>query len=412
VKILISAYACEPGQGSEPGVGWNFVNEMSHYHELWILTQSDGRQEIERELKEYPNPNVHFFYIDPFGWKLDLWKAKAEIQVHYYLWQIFAYFLAQKLNRQINFDLVHHVTFVKYWSPSFLSMLPIPFLWGPVGGGESAPKPFWKDFGLRGKIYESLRALAQRLGEADPFTKVTARRSVLAQATTDDTAKRLYYLGAPNVSVHCGVGMSHQDLAILNQCKFPTDSQIRFISIGRFLHWKGFHLSLKAFIKADLPHTEYWVIGDGPERGNLIQIASKSKVEKQIKFLGKMPRAEVLKRLADCHVMVHPSLHDSGGWACLEAMATGRPVICLDLGGPALQITKECGIKIQANNPESAINAIAKAMSKLADDKEMIYALGQNARKRVENHFSWSNKVEITADLYEKLVNEKLGTHN
>ena len=152
--ILISAYACEPGQGSEPGVGWNFVNEMSRHHELWVLTQSDGRLEIERELQENPNPNLHFLYFEPFGWQLDLWKAKAEIQLHYYLWQIQAYFVGRRLHHQVNFDLIHHVTFVKYWSPSFLSMLPIPFLWGPVGGGEAAPKPFWKDFSLRGKVYE------------------------------------------------------------------------------------------------------------------------------------------------------------------------------------------------------------------------------------------------------------------
>src|SRR2546430_4418443 len=42
----------------------------------------------------------------------------------------------------------------------------------------------------------------------------------------------------------------------------------------------------------------------------------------------------------------HPSLHDSGGWVCLEAMAAGRPVICLDLGGPGYQVTEESGIKI------------------------------------------------------------------
>jgi hypothetical protein len=240
MKILISAYACDPGQGSEPGVGWNFVNEMSRHHELWVLTQSDGRLEIERELQENPNPNLHFLYFEPFGWQLDLWKAKAEIQLHYYLWQIQAYFVGRRLHHQVNFDLIHHVTFVKYWSPSFLSMLPIPFLWGPVGGGEAAPKPFWKDFSLRGKVYELLRALAQRLGEIDPFTKITARRNALAQAATEDTAKRLRHLGAPNIQIFSEAGLSHQDLDTLKQCPFPQDAQIRFISIGRLLHWKGF----------------------------------------------------------------------------------------------------------------------------------------------------------------------------
>ena len=50
-------------------------------------------------------------------------------------------------------------------------------------------------------------------------------------------------------------------------------------------------------------------------------------------------------------MLIHPSLHDSGGWVCLEAMAAGRPVICLDLGGPGLQVTEKTGIKVKASTP-------------------------------------------------------------
>ncbi|WP_318780277.1 hypothetical protein [Atlanticothrix silvestris] len=44
MRILISAYACEPGQGSEPGVGWNVVREVSKYHHVWVLTSNCHRQ--------------------------------------------------------------------------------------------------------------------------------------------------------------------------------------------------------------------------------------------------------------------------------------------------------------------------------------------------------------------------------
>ena len=404
MKILISAYACEPGQGSEPGVGWNFVKEMSSHHELWVLTQSDGRLEIERELQDNPNPNLHFLFFDPLNWQLDLWKAKAEIQLHYYLWQIQAYFVGRSLDQRVDFDLIHHVTFVKYWSPSFLSLLPAPFLWGPVGGGEAAPKPFWKDFSRRGKAYEWLRVIAQRLGEADPFTRLTAKRSALAQATTEDTAKRLRHLGAPSIQVFSAVGLSNQDLEMLNHRPLPPTSTTRFISIGRLLHWKGFHLGLRAFIEADLPDTEYWLLGDGPELESLQGIANSSKVANKIKFWGKRPRHDVLGKLSDCHVLIHPSLHDSGGWACLEAMALGRPVICLDLGGPAIQVSNQAGIKVAANNPQQAIKDIAVAMAQFANNRQLISDFGRNSRELVETNFSWPSKVVTTSALYEKLV--------
>ena len=162
--------------------------------------------------------------------------------------------------------------------------------------------------------------------------------------------------------------------------------------------------AIKAFTEADLPDAEYWLLGDGPEREHLRQIASASKAADRIKFLGKRPRQEVLKSLADCHVMVHPSLHDSGGWACLEAMATGRPVICLDLGEPALQITDETGIKVPAQQPEQAVKALAVAMLSLAEDRDRLADLGQRVRERVETHFSWSSKVAEISNLYEKLA--------
>lgn len=405
MKILISAYACEPDQGSEPGVGWNFVHEMAKHHELWVLTQSDGREAIEKELKQRPDPNLHFVYFDPLRWQLDLWEATAEIQLHYYLWQIQAYFVGRSLHHQVQFDVVHHVTFVKYWSPSFLSLLDIPFLWGPVGGGEAAPKPFWRDFSWRGKVYETLRELAQRLGELDPFTIATARRCAIAQATTEDTAKRLRHLGVPQLKVFSEAGLSRQDLADLKQRSLPDAGPIRFVSSGRLLHWKGFHLSLRAFIQANLPNAEYWILGDGPEKESLQKLAEASPAADRIRFLGRVPRSEVLEALSDCHVMMHPSLHDSGGWACLEAMAIGRPVICLNLGGPGIQVTEETGIKVEATDPQQAVTDIAAAITRLAGDRALIAKLGQNARTRVETFFAWQSKVKTTADLYQKLVN-------
>ena len=128
--------------------------------------------------------------------------------------------------------------------------------------------------------------------------------------------------------------------------------------MGRLLHWKGFHLGLRAFAQADLSEAEYWVCGDGAEWDRLHQLVKELKIESQVKFWGKLPRDQVLEKLGQCHVLVHPSLHDSGGWVCLEAMAAGRPVICLDLGGPAVQVTQETGFKIPATTPEESIQGL------------------------------------------------------
>ena len=101
-----------------------------------------------------------------------------------------------------------------------------------------------------------------------------------------------------------------------------------------------------------------------------------------------------MARLAKCHVLVHPSLHDTGGWVCLEAMASGRPVICLDLGGPATQVTDDTGFRVPATTPEQAIAGIAAAMRQLHDDPDLRRRMSQAGAKRVMDAFCWDEKVK------------------
>ena len=408
MKILMSAYSCEPGKGSEPGVGWNFVRAVAKYHEVWVLTRPDeGREVIEAELARNPIPNLHFIYFTlPIwggGWK---WKFGA-MQLHYYLWQIQAYFVARRLHRQIDFDIAHHVTFVKYSRPSFLCLLPIPFIWGPVGGGEFAPRAFWQDFSLSNKIHETVRMLACWVFESDPFARLTAQRSVLAKATTEDTAARVRKMGARNVQVYSESGLPREEIARLAQCSVSSDSPVRFASVGRLLHWKGFHLGLRAFAQAKLPDAEYWVFGDGPEKKRLQCLADKLGIAQQVKFWNKLPREETLRKLGECTALVHPSLHDSGGWVCLEAMAAGRPVLCLDLGGPAVQVTEQTGFKVPAHTPEQAVRDLSEGMVSLAKDLDVRVRMGEAGRRRVSEMFDWEVKASHLAQLYEEIYNQQ-----
>jgi glycosyltransferase involved in cell wall biosynthesis len=408
MKVLLSAYACEAGRGSEPGVGWNTALEIAKYYEVWVLTRpDDGRPAIEAELAQNPNPNLHFVYFTlPFVG--GFWKfGSIAFVIHYYLWQVQAYFVARKLHRQIGFDLAHHVTFVRYSTPSFISLLPIPFIWGTVGGAEMAPSSFYRDFTFRARFYEFLRSAAHRVGELDPFVRLTARRSAVCQVTTEDTADRVRVMGGKDVRIVPEASLSTAEIEQLASCEIseavPT---LRFISMGRLLHWKGFYLGLQAFAKAALPHSEYWILGAGVEDAHLRQMAAALGVSDQVKFWGQLPRSETLLRLGECQVLVHPSLHDSGGWVCLEGMAAGRPILCLDLGGPGVQVTPETGLKISAQTPEQVIEDLATAMKDLAADPSRRVRMGLAGRQMVKEKFSWAAKGQALAKLYQTLIEE------
>src|SRR5439155_25552362 len=120
LRVLLSAYACEPGAGSEPGVGWNWARQVSRSHEVWVLTRANNRLAIESALAEDPIDGAHFVYFDLPRW-LRFWKkGQSGVRLYYYLWQVGSYCVARRLHRELNFHVVHHVTFVKYWMPSFL----------------------------------------------------------------------------------------------------------------------------------------------------------------------------------------------------------------------------------------------------------------------------------------------------
>jgi glycosyltransferase involved in cell wall biosynthesis len=411
MKVLLSAYACEPGKGSEPGIGWNWVRQIARFAEVWVITRSNNREAIEKALAEEPLPNVHWVYFDLPRWAR-LWKkGQRGVHLYYYLWQLGIYFLVRRLHRQVGFDLVHHVTFGNYWLPSFLALLPVPFIWGPVGGGESAPRTFYKTFSFRGRIYEFLRDIARWIGEHDPFTRLTAKKASVVLVKASETAERVMQLGAKNVQLLSEVAFSITEIAELSSLPPHLNSPFRLISLGRLLHWKGFHLGLCAFARLvqEFPNSEYWIVGDGPERKNLEGLARKLGIINKVRFWGALPRSEALKKLAECDVLVHPSLHDSGGWVCVEAMASGRPVICLDLGGPALQITEETGFKIPPHTPEQVVKDMVEAMQKLALDADLRRRMGEAGRWRVGEAFSWECRAGFIANIYSQIVNAKVG---
>ncbi|MCH7975659.1 MAG: glycosyltransferase family 4 protein [Bacteroidetes bacterium] len=419
LKVLMLAFACGPGRGSEPGQGWNFARGMAAYHDVCVLVYSGFRKVIEEELAQRPvaGLQVVYYYLPfehPRHWRDGVDRHGLSEQLHYYFWNLRAAKVARALHAEAGFDLVHHVSFIRYWSPSAVATVDAPFLWGPVGGGESAPKVFYPSFGWKGHLFERARDLARALAHLDPFVRRTAQRATLTLATTEQSAERIRKLGGVRMDVRGAVALNNEEIERLAELPALRSGAIRFVSVGRLLHWKGYELGLRAFARAlsedryssnaVLAGAEYWIIGDGPERARLEAAAQKLEIANCVKFLGLLPRSEVLTRLAKTHVIVHPSFHDSGGFATLEGMAAGRPVICLALGGPGLQVTSDCGIVIPVESPKQVIDDLSAAMLLLATDPERREKMGSAARRRVAQQFSWDALITDVREQYIKLA--------
>ena len=406
MRILISAYACEPGRGSEPGIGWNWVTQAARFHEVWAITRSNNLSPIQEHVRTRHVPDVHWVGFDlPRG--VRFWKrGQRGVHLYYYLWQLGAQRVARRLHAQVHFDVAHHATLGTYWLPSSLARLPVPFLWGPVGGGESAVPAFYSTFDVRGRIHEHARDAARALATRDPLVRATARRARLALATTPETAARLRGLGAREVEVLSHVALPPDDMRVLASVPFRTGQEFRVLSVGRLLHWKGFHLGLAAFaqLRRSVPGSEYHIIGSGPERPRLERLIQQLGLGDSVRFSGEVSRARVLEMLAAADCLLHPSLHESGGWVCAEAMAAGRPVVCLNLGGPGLQVTPATGIAVPPLSVEQVTRDLADALCRLATDEDARRSMGQAARQRVAADFVWTRRGEQLCRLYDRVA--------
>lgn len=380
-------------------MGWNLACSAARHHDVWVVTHTMHRSGIEAELRQRPVQNLHFVYYRLPN--LGGLRLTPGGQLYYYLWQLAIYPLVRRLHETVRFALTHHVTYVKYWQPSLLSRLPVPFVWGPVGGGEAFPWPLRSHLRWHSRIYAQAREVARWCGEHDPLVRSTARRCRLALAVTHETSARLRALGARDVRLFTAIGLTEQELSSLSRAATAPGGPVRFLSIGRMLHLKGFHLGLQAFAAARLPaDSEYWLIGDGPELRRLKRLGAQLGIADRLRFWGEMERSRTLQMLAECHTLVHPSMHESGGVSCLEAMAAGRPVICLDVGGPRELTTDDTGFRIGVRHPQDAVTGIARAMTMIANDRALQARMGRAARERATSLYMWDEKGRVLDRLY------------
>jgi len=357
MKILLSAYACEPNKGSEPGVGWNWAIELAKLgHEVWVVTRANNREPIEAELVKVGRfENLHFLYYDLPEWGRCLKKIRGGIYPYYLAWQWGAYKLVEKVHAKERFDRVHHVTFVSIRQPSFMWRLGIPFIFGPVAGGESAPWRLRVGYPLRGWILDGLRDLANLLVRVDPLMRSTFKAAERIYVTSEQTRNLVPAVFRHKTHVQLAIGLEEKWLQSLSsdasRCS-RQGSEFRLLYVGRFLYWKGMHLGLPAFARfvENCSNARLTMVGQGPEEKKWRNLSISLGVADKIDWVPWVSQ-EGLREIYRSHdLFFFPSLHDSGGMVVLEAMAHGLPVVCLDLGGPGVMVNGECGYKAKGGD--------------------------------------------------------------
>jgi glycosyltransferase involved in cell wall biosynthesis len=406
MKVLVSAYACEPGKGSEPGVGWHWITELAHLgHEVHVITRSNNRASIEKALADVSIMRLHFHYYDLPSWGKWWKRGNRGIQLYYRLWQHGAYCLARRLTRKMHYDLVHYLTFGSFRQPSFMGRLGLPFVIGPTGGAEVTPVSLRGSYPAILAFREMLREISIKLAYWDPAVRAMYRQAAIVFCKTRDTLAILPASCWEKSRVQHEIGVeAHR---IRHEVLVPSASA-DFLYAGRLIYMKGIHLALKAFAELiqDRPNTTFTIIGAGPDEAQLKRLSATLGLRDSVRWLGWIPYEELQMQYCHYTAFVFPSLHDSSGNVILEALSQALPVICLDTGGPGEILSPSCGIKIPVKNRSmtEVVRDLSAAMRCLADNPELRDQMGRRSLE-VARASTWKDVVSSTYAYIEDTLN-------
>lgn len=358
-KILLSAYACHPTEGSEPGVGWAFLlAALETADEVHVLTRNNNVEAVLSALTadQLQRCKVHGYDL---GRQSQIWKKRVPwgAQAYYIAWQSAARRTVRELHREHGFDVAHHVTFASDWYPVAASSCEgLPLVWGPVGGATSVPREMYKYLGTRGRLFELLRLVIGKIGRSLIGTQIARSASVMVASNQD--VRNHYVSSGANIVVEPNAAISMQ---AFDDDRLQVDSSV-VIGVGRLVAWKGWALALDAIASLPDKSIRFRLIGDGPDRRRLEARATRLGIRDRVEFTGVIPRSEVFTELRSARALLFPSFHDTAGWSVAEALSVGCPVVCLDLGGPA-EIVRRSGGRIVPHRSPFLAEQLAIALS-------------------------------------------------
>ena len=393
MRILLSAFAFAPHQGSEPGVGWRWAMELAREHEVVVITDQTRRALVEPELQANPQPSLRVIFHRP-GWLRRMPLNASTAQHLYALWQFSLPGLVRSLHAQQPFDLAVHLTYGVFRHASFVGGLGIPFVFGPLGGGEDAPAALKRSIKGRERLNEALRAVANRLALVDPMLWWSLWRSDLVLVKTPQSRAALPWPFRRQAVVFPEIGIDAPEAQPLSQ-RMPGQP-LRALFAGRLVGWKGAHLALLAVARARSRGLEVQldIVGRGPFEPELRALHRQLNLGDAVRFINHMPQAQLFQMYRQAHVFLFPSLHDSSGNVVLEAQAFGCPVICLDLGGPATLVTEQTALVVkthQCGEPQ-VIERLAEALMTMAQDEPARMVRAAAARAHA-SAMTWAGRV-------------------
>jgi glycosyltransferase involved in cell wall biosynthesis len=398
-KVLLSAFACNPLEGSEPGNGWNWATGLAlEGYEVHCLTRGENKQGIEQAGKQ---ANIYFHYISLPGIEFFYLRSQATMYIYYILWQVKAYLKGKALHKKLKLDVVHHVTWGSTQMGSFLYKLKVPFIFGPAGGAQKAPEAFKKYF-LDSWASEIKRdKIGDLLVKYNPGFNQMVKKAHAVISSNIDTIQLVKANGGKNVFSSLDAALPESFFPKEFNPKSPKPGQLKLLWIGRFMPRKGVLLLLDVMNELkNYPGITLTVVGDGEMKNAIVNKVKEYQLESTVTLTGKVPFVQVREFYISHHVFFYTSLRDSCPAQLMEAGAFGLPVVTINLHGQALIVNDKTGVVCDCDTPEIAIGQLKNAIIDLYNHPDKVTSLS-TAAYEFANQQTWKIKInKIVSNYY------------
>jgi glycosyltransferase involved in cell wall biosynthesis len=376
--ILVSAFSISPNKGSEPGVGLIWSSELSKSSIVYVVTRKKLKEDLELYKLNNNLFNLNFIFIDSSSF-----LRKISILLEYIDWQIKVFLYFKKKIKLYNFDYIWHLTFGSIFLPTFLFLFNVPFIWGPLGGGERVRFLNYKNFIFTDALPHYVKSFLVKTISFNPFVFLPERKAKLIIAKTKDTFNLLSNNAKSKsiIRLETAFDLPSHNANIINK----SNDKLIFCYTGRLISFKNVILTLEALKGSSIGDDFiYKIVGDGPQRKYLESYVKKNNMENNVLFLGNLPRIEALKILMASDIYLFPSLREGGSWALMEAMALGKPTICIKTNGMEMIADSSSAIMIPLESHSKMLINFQNAISVLSHNHDLRKKIGDNAKIRID----------------------------
>ncbi len=407
LKVLINAYACSPGMGSEPGMAWNWVSNLAKFCELYIITEGEFREKIETVVPTLEQGrNLHFYYnpvsdkVRKMCWNQGDWRFYK----YYRQWQWKTYLMAKDICSKEKIDVLHQLNMIGFREPGYLWKLSkesaVPFVWGPVDAKDKFPVAYLDGASMKTKLFMRMKNFLTgiQLKYSSRVRAAARHASVVFSASSNSQRSFKKYLGIDSPLLN-ETGCYVQDHPLQDK---PEKDTFDVLWVGKMDFRKQLALALQTTAAVDCRLVRFHIVGGG-DAEYYKQLAIELDIADRCVWHGAVSHEKVQELMQQSDVFFFTSVAEGTPHVVLEAIGNNLPVVCFDTCGQGDAVNDKVGRKILLSTPVQSVRDFAEVLKELEHNRNLLKQMSQNCKQR-QLELSWEEKARTMVEWYGRIV--------